>query len=130
MTLSEYKPLATAGNGSIYNSGFVSTQEAAVAQTNAINATKGGKTKRFHGGAGTVQVQPVHVAYSDGGQTSSLVTDLTRLNNASQTQAALDGQVSKTGGMRTKRTKRTKKTKKTKKTKRSKRSGRTRRNKK
>jgi hypothetical protein len=127
MSLQEYKPLSTAGNGSIYNSGFATSQDNAASQAALINASKGGKKKYYNavGGAETIQVQPVHVAYADGGQTNALVTGMTRLNATQQSQSALDSNVSKTGGRRGRRSNKNKKTKKNKKNKQTKKNKKT-----
>ena len=133
MSLQEYTPLSTAGNGSIYNSGFATSQDNAASQAALINASKGGKKKYYNavgGGTETIQVKPVHVAYADGGQTNALVTNMTRLNANQQSQSALDSNVSKTGGRRSKRNRRSNKTKKSRRSKKTKKNKQTKKTKK
>jgi len=100
MSLSQYKPLPTPpeSNGSIYNAGYIIGQQNAANQNALIQTTSGGKKRRyFKGGNGQIPVQPVPVAYNDGGVTQNLVTDLTRINATTQAQSKYDGNVTKGG---------------------------------
>jgi hypothetical protein len=112
MSLSQYKPLPTPpeSNGSIYNAGYIIGQQNASNQNALIQTTSGGKKRRyFKGGNGQILVQPVPVAYNDGGVTQNLVTDLTKINATVQAQSKYDGNVTK-GGNKSRRYKKNKKT--------------------
>jgi hypothetical protein len=100
--VTQYQPLATpaGSNGGIYNAGFVTGQNSADSQNALINATKGGKKRRFKGGAGQIAVPAVPVAYADGGQIQGLVAGLTTVSATQQAQAKYDNDVTKTGGSR------------------------------
>jgi hypothetical protein len=113
MSLSQYKPLPTPSesNGSIYNAGYIIGQQNALNQNALIQTTSGGKKRSyFKGGNGQIPVQPVPVAYNDGGVTQTLVTDLTKINATTQAQAKYDGNVTKGGNKTRRRHKKNKRT--------------------
>lgn len=113
--MSSYQPLATTGNGSIYNSGVVLQQQQGIEQMALIRGATGSrggkqtkrrkhsyKKKNYRGGA---EVTPIPVAYSDGGGINNAYAELTAVNNQQQASAAYDHGVVK-GGKRYKKSKR------------------------
>ena len=102
--VTQYKPLPTppGSNGGIYNAGFVTGQNSAANQNALINATKGGKKRRFIGGVGEIAVPTVPVAYADGGQTQGLVAGMTTVSATQNAQAQYDNKVTK-GGRKSRR---------------------------
>jgi hypothetical protein len=89
-------------NGGIYNAGFVTGQNSAASQHALIQATTGGKKRRFKGGDGQIAVPAVSVAYADGGKTAELVAGMTSVSATQYAQAKYDSGVTK-GGKRNKR---------------------------
>jgi hypothetical protein len=85
-------------NGGLYSAGLVSGQNSAASQNALINATKGGKKRRFMGGAQLIAVPAVSVAYADGGKTAGLVADMTKLTSTQNAQAQYDNKVTINGG--------------------------------
>ena len=103
--------MPTGSNGGIYSAGIVTAQNSAANQNALINATKGGKKRYFKGGAELIAVPAVSVAYADGGQTQSLVANMTKLTATQTTNAKYDSGVTKGGrGKRDKRSRRCKRT--------------------
>jgi hypothetical protein len=122
-----YEPLATAPNssGSIYSSGYVSGNNANIAQNNLNNSTKGGKRrkKRIRSSrrrsrsrnlirnlirnlrGGVQSITPIPVAYSDGGGINNNYAELTALNNQSAANSVGDAAVTK-GGRRSRKSQR------------------------
>jgi len=114
-----YEPLATesGSTGSIYSSGYVSGNNANIAQNNLNNSTKGGKRRirssrrksrrssrrrrrsrrKLRGGS---TIQPIPVAYSDGGGINNNYATLTELNNQSTANSQFDRAVTKGGSHR------------------------------
>jgi hypothetical protein len=114
--VTQYQPLATpsGSNGGVYNAGLVTGQNSAASQNALINATKGGKKRRFKGGNGQIAVPAVSVSYADGGQTQQLVANMTTVSATQNAQAKYDSQITKIGGNRSrgKRSRRSKTCKK------------------
>jgi len=108
--VTQYQPLATpsGSNGGVYNAGLVTGQNSAASQNALINATKGGKKRRFKGGNGQIAVPAVSVAYADGGQTQQLVAGMTTVSATQNAQAKYDSQITKGGRSRGKRSRRSK----------------------
>jgi len=90
-------------NGGLYSAGLVSGQNSAASQNELMNATKGGKKRRFKGGNGQIAVPAVSVAYADGGQTQRLVAGMTTVSATQTAQAKYDSQITKGGRSRSKR---------------------------
>jgi hypothetical protein len=112
----DFVPLATASGstGSIYSSGFTTGNDANIAQNNLNNATNGGnrrrrkssrrrrssrrrKSSRNLRGGNSTTLQPIPVAYSDGGGINNNYATLTELNNQSTANSVGDAAVTKGG---------------------------------
>lgn len=59
MSLFNYDQLQTVGNGSIYNSGYVTAQQSAIRQNELIQSTTGGKKSHVNDNA--IPLQQGHV---------------------------------------------------------------------
>ena len=59
MSLFNYDQLQTVGNGSIYNSGYVTAQQSAIRQNELIQSTTGGKKSHVNDNAIPLQQGPV-----------------------------------------------------------------------
>ena len=102
----ESLPTPAGSNGGVYNAGFVTGQNSAASQNSLINATKGGKKRRFIGGVGEIAVPAVPVAYNDGGQTQGLVANMTNVTATQNAQSQYDSKVTIKGGKRSRGNKR------------------------